>query len=73
MNHASILEGCFLSGAQLIRFRHNDMDHLEDCFKRVDGSKNKLVVVDAVFSMDGDIINLPELSRLCLKYGVLLS
>ena len=61
LNHASIMEGCYLSGARCIRFRHNNMLHLEDCLKRVDLSGNKFVVVDAVFSMDGDIVNLPEL------------
>jgi 8-amino-7-oxononanoate synthase len=72
LNHASIMEGCFLSGARLVRFRHNDMDHLEDCLKKADVTKNKLVVVDAAFSMDGDIVKLPELSRICRKHGALL-
>ncbi len=72
LNHASIMEGCSLSGAKLVRFHHNNMEHLEECIKRVDLTKNKLVVVDAVFSMDGDISNLPELSRICRKYDALL-
>ena len=72
LNHASILEGCNLSGAKCIRFRHNDMDHLESCLKKADPKKNKLVVVDAVFSMDGDMINLPVVSKLCKEYGALL-
>lgn len=72
LNHASIVEGCYLSGAKCYRFRHNDMDHLKSCLKNIDPKKNKLVVVDAAFSMDGDIINLPVVSKLCKEYGALL-
>ena len=71
-NHASIVDGCLLSGAELKRFRHNDMDHLEDLLKRYSDRSTKLVIVDAVFSMDGDIINLPALVELCRKYGAWL-
>lgn len=72
LNHASIVDGCLLSGARFLRFRHNDMEHLEQRLAQADPGANKLVVVDAVFSMDGDIINLPEVSRLCRQYGALL-
>jgi glycine C-acetyltransferase len=72
LNHASIVDGCLLSGAKFLRFRHNDMEHLERRLAQADPRANKLVVVDAVFSMDGDIINLPEVSRLCRQYGALL-
>ncbi len=72
LNHASIVDGCFLSGAKIYRFNHNDMDHLEKRLSQADPNTNKLVVVDAVFSMDGDVINLPETSRLCKKYSALL-
>lgn len=72
LNHASIVDGCYLSGAQCYRYRHNDMDHLEHFLKKVEPKKNILVVVDAVFSMDGDIVNLPEVIELCKKYGALL-
>ena len=71
-NHASIVDGCLLSGAELKRFRHNDMDHLEDLLKRYSDHSTKLVIADAVFSMDGDIINLPEVVELCRKYGAWL-
>ncbi len=71
-NHASIVDGCLLSQAKFARFRHNDMADLERRLQQVDPDAGKLVVVDAVFSMDGDIINLPEVSRLCRKYDTLL-
>ncbi|MCP4537387.1 MAG: aminotransferase class I/II-fold pyridoxal phosphate-dependent enzyme [Chloroflexi bacterium] len=69
-NHASIVDGCLLSGAKFARFRHNDMAGLEKRLKQADPDSGALVVVDAVFSMDGDIINLPEVSRLCREYDV---
>jgi len=72
LNHASIVDGCGLSRAKLVRFRHNDMEHLAACLADPANPGHKLVVVDAVFSMDGDIINLPEVSRLCRKHGALL-
>lgn len=72
INHASIVDGCRLSGASFVRFRHNDMKALEQCLQAAPSEGIRLVVVDAVFSMDGDIINLPEVSRLCQKYDALL-
>jgi glycine C-acetyltransferase len=71
-NHASIVDGCLLSRAKFARFRHNDMADLERRLQQADPDGGKLVVVDAVFSMDGDIINMPEVSRLCREYGALL-
>ena len=68
LNHASIVDGCMLSGAGFLRFRHNDMADLEFCLQQVNPEATKLVVVDAVFSMDGDITNLPKLVELCRKY-----
>jgi 8-amino-7-oxononanoate synthase len=72
LDHASIVDGCLLSRAKLVRFRHNDMEDLETCLKDEGHRARKLVVVDAVFSMDGDIVNLPEVSRLCRQYGAML-
>jgi 8-amino-7-oxononanoate synthase len=72
LNHASIVDGCMFSQAKLSRFQHNDMGHLEKLLTDAPRSGRKLVIVDAVFSMDGDIINLPEVSRLCRKYDALL-
>ena len=72
LNHASIVDGCILSRAKFVRFKHNDMADLEKCLSAAGPDAGKLVVVEAVFSMDGDIINLPEVHRLCRKYGALL-
>ena len=72
LNHASIVDGCLLSGADFVRFRHNDMADLERCLQRVEAQATKLVVVDAVFSMDGDIMDLPRTAELCRKYGAWL-
>lgn len=71
-NHASIVDGCLLSGAKFVRFRHNDMSSLEQRLQQADPDVGRLVIVDAVFSMDGDIINMPEVSRLCREYDVML-
>lgn len=71
-NHASIVDGCLLSQAKFVRFRHNDMDGLERRLRKVDPDAGKLVVVDAVFSMDGDVINLPRVSQLCREYDAIL-
>lgn len=72
LNHASIVDGCLLSGARFVRFRHNDMDDLEHRLKESPASGARLVVTDAVFSMDGDIIDLPRLVEICRKYGAWL-
>jgi 8-amino-7-oxononanoate synthase len=72
LNHASIVDGCLMSRAKFVRFKHNDMADLEKCLAEARPEAGRLVVVDAVFSMDGDIINLPEVSRLSRKYGALL-
>lgn len=72
LNHASIVDGCLLAMADFVRFRHNDMAHLERRLQEAGGNGRKLVIVDGVFSMDGDIINLPEVSRLCRQYGAYL-
>ena len=71
LDHASIMDGCSLSRAKLMIFRHNDMDDLERCLQQSEEA-GKLVVVDAVFSMDGDIINLPRVVDLCKNYGATL-
>ncbi|MGQ9628675.1 MAG: aminotransferase class I/II-fold pyridoxal phosphate-dependent enzyme [Anaerolineae bacterium] len=72
LNHASIVDGCLLSRAKFVRFEHNNMEKLEAALAKAKPDVFKLVVVDAVFSMDGDIINLPEVSRLAKKYGAWL-
>ncbi|HOW87608.1 MAG TPA: pyridoxal phosphate-dependent aminotransferase family protein [Candidatus Omnitrophota bacterium] len=72
VNHASIVDGCILSRAQFVRFEHNDMASLEESLEKAPKKGVKLVVADAVFSMDGDIINLPQVIRLCRKFKALL-
>lgn len=71
LNHASIVDGCMMSGAKHARFNHNDMEHLEARLQQA-GDAAKLVVADSVFSMDGDVINLPGVVELCKKYGAWL-
>jgi 8-amino-7-oxononanoate synthase len=68
MDHASIIDGCRLSFGGVRKFRHNDMNDLERVLKEYE-TKDKLVVVDGVFSMEGDIANLPEIVALAKKYG----
>ncbi len=68
LNHASIYDGCMMSHAKFIRFNHNDLDDLEKQLSEAPVGNAKLVVVDAVFSMDGDLVDLPRLNTLCTKY-----
>jgi 8-amino-7-oxononanoate synthase len=71
LNHASIVDGCMMSGAKFLRFRHNDMEALEQRLVQAsDGAK--LVVADSVFSMDGDVLNFPKTVELCRKYNAWL-
>ncbi len=72
LNHASIVDGCLMSGSKFMRFRHNDMDDLEVRLKEAPPQAAKLVICDAVFSMDGDIIDLPSVVELCRKYDAWL-
>jgi len=68
LNHASIVDGCMMSGAKFLRFRHNDMQALEKRLQQLPDNVTKLVVADSVFSMDGDIIDFPKLVELCQSY-----
>lgn len=72
LNHASIVDGCLMSGAEFRRFRHKDMEHLEGLLKNAPADVAKMVVADSVFSMDGDIIDLPKVVELCKKYNAWL-
>ncbi len=69
LDHASIVDGRRLSFSTLRKFKHNDMEHLERELQRCDPDTIKLIVVDGVFSMEGDIANLPEIVRLKEKYN----
>jgi len=71
MDHASIVDGCRLSFGEVKRYKHNDIEDLERVLKECEG-KTKLVVVDGVFSMEGDIVKLPEVINMCKKYGARL-
>ena len=68
LNHASIVDGCMLSGAKFLRFQHNDMSALESRLRQIPDGSTRLVVSDAVFSMDGDLIDFPGVVELCRKY-----
>jgi len=68
LDHASIIEGSRLSFSKVLKFAHNDMDALECKLKICNKERIKLIVVDGIFSMEGDIIKLPEVVRLAEKY-----
>lgn len=68
-NHASIIDGSRLSFSKVIKYRHNDMQDLESKLSRLPADSIKLIVVDGVFSMEGDIVKLPELVDLAERYG----
>ena len=72
LNHASIVDGCLMSGAKFLRFKHNDMEALEERLQQVPAGGAKLVISDAVFSMDGDVIDFPRMVELCQKYDAWL-
>lgn len=71
-NHASLVDSARLSGAKLKRYEHNNMAQLERILQDCPDEKGKLIVVDGVFSMEGDLANLPEIVRLKNKYGARL-
>jgi len=72
LNHASIYDGCRLSGAAFKRFHHNDLNHLENLLRKERGQGRALIVVESVYSMDGDFCPLGELIELKERYGCLL-
>lgn len=72
LNHASIIDGIRLSKAHLKIYKHNDMVSLEENLASCDPEANKLIVTDGVFSMKGDIANIPEIKRLAAKYGAMV-
>jgi glycine C-acetyltransferase len=70
-NHASIVDGCRLSRAEVWVYRHRDMDHLEELLKK-SSHRRRLIVTDGVFSMEGDIAPLPAIRTLADQYGALV-
>ncbi len=71
-DHASIVDGARLSWGEIKRYRHNDVENLEKTLAAIDEKTGKLVVIDGLFSMGGDIAPLPEIVPVCKKYGARL-
>jgi 8-amino-7-oxononanoate synthase len=69
LDHASIIEGSRLSFSRILKYQHNNMQALEAKLKLCEPDKIKLIVVDGIFSMEGDIVNLPEIVKLAGKYN----
>jgi len=70
-DHASIVDGCRLAFGKVVKYRHNDMEDLERMLQaNQDSDKGKIIVTDGVFSMEGDIVNLPKVVELAEKYNV---
>ena len=72
LNHASIIDGCRLSGARLHTYRHKKMDLLKAHLEKSDPTRKTLIITDGVFSMDGDLAPLPEIVSLAEKYGAMV-
>jgi 8-amino-7-oxononanoate synthase len=72
LDHASIVDGCFLSLGETVRFRHGDLDELESLLRRSEEGRGKLIAVDGVFSMEGDVADIPRLVELRAEYGARL-
>jgi len=71
--HHSLIEGCAVSGARRLAFRHNDIDHLEALLRaHGSGARQVLVVVESLYSMDGDVVDLPRVLALKERYGFVL-
>jgi len=74
LNHASIIDGCRLSGARIVRYTHCDPNHLEQVIKENEGTYEKaMIITDGVFSMDGDIAPLDRLQEISERYDILLA
>lgn len=69
LDHASIIEGCRLSMSKKIKYKHSDMESLEKKLQMCDPDKVKLIITDGVFSMEGDVANLPKICELAKKYN----
>ena len=68
LNHASIVDGCRLSGAEVVVYPHLDLDALDRALRNVRGARRVLVVSDGVFSMDGDLLDLPRFLEICERH-----
>lgn len=67
-DHASIYDGCRLADGEMVRFKHNNAEHLESVLRKIGEDKACLVIIDGVFSMGGDIADLPRIVDVCKKY-----
>jgi 8-amino-7-oxononanoate synthase len=72
LSHASIVDGCRMSGCKIRAFKHNNVEHLATLLDKADEKAGKLIVVDGVFSMDGDLAPLPGIVALAQQYGARL-
>ena len=72
LNHASIIDGVRLCGAERHIFRHLDMAHLEECLQKTQNKRIRCIVTDGVFSMDGDFADLPKICSLADKYNAMV-
>ncbi len=72
LNHASIIDGVRLCKARRYRYRHSDMDELKKCLEEAQDARYRLIATDGVFSMDGDIVKLPEICELAEQYDALV-
>lgn len=73
LNHASIIDGCRLSRADVVRYQHNDVDDLRNkIIEHKDSARRMLIVTDGVFSMDGDIAPLPEIVEIADEFGAIV-
>jgi len=72
LNHASLIDGCRLSRAEAVVYRHCDLDHLEECLKDPPQGGRKLIVTESLFSMDGDEAPLEGIVALAEKYGAMM-
>lgn len=72
LNHASIIDGCRLSRAKVVRYKHGDIDDLRQQIASVDDYNRRLIISDGVFSMDGDLADLPALVAVAQEHGIML-
>jgi 8-amino-7-oxononanoate synthase len=68
LDHASIVEGCRMSGATIVRYKHNDLDDLRSVLEKLPSERGRMIIVDGIFSMEGDIAPLPQICQLAKEF-----